>query len=139
MQTFPLPETLPIQMFIIYTVLSAVAVFLILLLIWTKTSRKSKGRKYLPRAATAACLIGIGLISYFATIGKANNDMELRNSVVRNYNVNVLTFEKPKLTTMVGKSLRSCEIHSNDQKNYIVQCVNEDGTWSNLDALKEQP
>ena len=137
MQTFPLPETLPVHTIIIGTALAAVVVFLAMALIWQFVDEKSTKRKYLPWVATAACLIGMGIIGYYATIGHANNSTITRNSIVQNYNVDVLTFDRPKLTTLVGDTVRSCEMRSNDKINYGVQCKKQDGTWENLEDIKE--
>lgn len=137
MQTFPLPATLPVQTIIIGTALAAVVIFLIMALIWQFVDEKSTKRKYLPWVATAACLIGMGVIGYYATIGKSNNEMIMRNSIVQNYNVDVLTFDRPKLTTLVGDSVRSCEMKSDDQIEYGIQCQRQDGAWENLEDIKE--
>jgi hypothetical protein len=136
MQTFPLPEVLPVQTIIIGTALAAVVVFLAMALIWQFVDEKSTKRKYLPWIATAACLIGMGVIAYYGTIGHTNNETILRNSIVHNYNVDVLTFDRPKLTTLVGDAVRSCEMKSDDQINYGVQCQKQDGSWENLEAIK---
>lgn len=90
----------------------------------------------LPHIVTGVLLIAMGLVGYYAIIGSMNNEMELRNSVVHNYNVNVLTFDSPKMTVLVNDTVRECEIRSNDQINYIVQCKNSDGTVANLSDLK---
>lgn len=139
METFPLPELLPIRIILICIAGSAVAVFLILLLIWTKISKKSKARKILPRVAGAVCLLAMVFVGYYATIGNMNNTTELRNSIVRNYNVTILTFDMPKMSVIVNEKVRDCEMRSNDQSNYVVQCPNLNGTWTNLEDLKGAP
>lgn len=136
METFLLPTPLPIQSILMWIVGSALAIFLIFFIIWKNLSKKSAGRKVLPRIVTAILLVGIGLVGYYSIIGSKNNDMALRNSVVQNYNVNVLTFDSPKMTVLVNDTVRDCEIRSNDQVNYLVQCQNSDGTVTNLDDLK---
>lgn len=137
METFDLPGLLPIRFILICIAGAAVAVFLILLLIWTQLSKKSKGRKILPRIATAVCVIAISLVGYYAIVGNMNNTMSLRNAVVRDYNVNILTFDIPKLSLIVNDKVKQCEMRSNDQTHYLVQCANPDGTWSNLSDLKK--
>ena len=138
METFPLPEQLPIRFILIIIAGSALVLFLILLFVWMKINKKSKARKVLPRVATGISLIAMGLVGYYAIIGNMNNTTELKNSVIRNYNVDILTFTMPKLTVVVNEKVRECEMRSNDQINYIVQCPNLNGTWTNLDDLKRQ-
>jgi hypothetical protein len=136
METFPLPELLPIRFILVCIAGIAIVVFLILLLIWMKLPYRSKGRKVLPQVATAICLIAMGLVGYYGIIGNINNTTEIRNAVVHDYNVNVLTFKLPKLTLIVNEKVRECEMRSDDQIKYIVQCANLNGTWTNLDDLK---
>lgn len=136
METFLLPTPLPIQSILMWIVGSALAIFLIFFIIWKNLSKNSSGRKILPRVVTAILLVGIGLVGYYAIIGNMNNETALRNSVVHNYNVNVLTFDSPKMTVLVNDTVRECEMRSNDQINYIVQCHNSDGTVTNLGDLK---
>lgn len=136
METFPLPEQLPIHFILMCIAGSALAIFLILFIIWKNISKKSSGRKHIPRIATALCLIGMGLIGYYSIIGSMNNTTALRNSVVKNYNVNIITFDAPKMTLIVNEKVRECEMRSNDQINYIVQCPNGDGSVTNLRDLK---
>lgn len=132
METFPLPELLPIRDYILYTGVGSVVAFIIIFFIWRNLDKKSKGRKVLPHIAGAICLIGIAIVGYLMTIGTINNETQLKNSIVRNYNVDVIAGKIPEVTVIKGETVRTCEMRSDDQINYIVQCPNPDGGVTNL-------